>query len=84
MSIDLIREIIGYVGLVINLISMSCEHEKNLRKLSMVANSIYVCYGFMLEAIPIVLGGTVAVLLHSYRLYNIFNKQKVETRSVKR
>lgn len=32
----------------------------------MTANAIYVLYGLMLNALPMVIGGSIAVLLHCY------------------
>lgn len=59
---------IGYVALVLNLYSMSSKSEHRLRIISLIANVIYVVYGFFIGAVPIILGCSVAVLLHAYRL----------------
>ncbi|MGD1945522.1 MAG: hypothetical protein ACFB0A_04445 [Croceivirga sp.] len=64
-------DIVGYVALALNLYSMSVIGEKRLRSLSLFANGIYVFYGIVIQAMPIVLGCTVAVFLHAYRLYQI-------------
>jgi hypothetical protein len=60
--------IIGYIGLVINLFSMSVNGEKKLRTFSLIANSIYIIYGICLGAFPVIIGSSIAVLLHSYRI----------------
>lgn len=66
-----LADTIGYIALVLNLYSMSSKSEHRLRIISIVANLIYVCYGIMISAIPIILGCSVAVLLHAYRLYKM-------------
>jgi len=64
---------IGYFALMLNLYSMAVKGEKRLRIISLIANSIYIYYGILLGATPIILGCTAAVLLHTYRL----NKMKI-------
>ena len=62
---------IGYIGLVINLFSMSLSGEKKLRVFSLIANAVYIIYGVFLGAFPIIIGSSIAVFLHSYRLVKI-------------
>ncbi len=59
---------IGYGGLVINLYSMSTKGEYKLRLISLIANVIYILYGTLINATPIIVGCTIAVLLHGYHL----------------
>jgi hypothetical protein len=59
---------IGYGGLVINLYSMSTKGEYKLRFISLIANIIYIIYGLLISATPIILGCTIAVFLHGYHL----------------
>ncbi|PWL37528.1 hypothetical protein DKG77_14555 [Flagellimonas aquimarina] len=66
-----ISDIIGYLALVMNLYSMSSKGEYKLRVVSSIANAIYVLYGFLIEAIPIILGCSIAVCLHLYRLKSL-------------
>lgn len=73
-------DIIGYSALVINLYSMSVKGEYKLRLISALANFIYIIYGILLIAFPIIIGCSIAVVLHIYRLKrlklddNDFNK----------
>ncbi len=64
-------DIIGYTGLIINLYSMSVKGEYKLRLISAIANAIYVVYGLLLGAHPIIIGCLIAVALHLYRLKNL-------------
>ena len=61
-------DIIGYFALLLNLYSMAAKKERRLRMISLVANGIYIYYGMLIGALPIILGCTIAVLLHAYRL----------------
>lgn len=47
---------IGYGGLVINLYSMSTKGEYKLRLFSLIANVIYIIYGALINAAPIIVG----------------------------
>ncbi len=59
---------IGYGGLIINLYSMSTKGEFKLRLISLMANVIYIIYGVLISASPIIVGCTIAVFLHGYHL----------------
>ncbi len=59
---------IGYGGLIINLYSMSTKGEYKLRLISLMANIIYILYGALISATPIIVGCTIAVFLHGYHL----------------
>lgn len=63
--------IIGYVGLVVNLTSMAMSKLLYLRVLSLVANAIYILYGFLLDAPPFIIGCSVAVLIQAYGIFKI-------------
>lgn len=59
---------IGYGGLVINLYSMSTKGEYKLRLISLIANVVYILYGVLISAAPIIIGCTIAVFLHGLHL----------------
>ena len=59
---------IGYFALIINLYSMSTKGEYKLRLISFIANILYIFYGVLIEATPIIIGCTIAVFLHGYHL----------------
>ncbi|MEM6724362.1 MAG: hypothetical protein AAF598_10015 [Bacteroidota bacterium] len=63
-----IPDMIGYLGLVLNLYSMSLKSAFRLRLFSAIANGIYIIYGCLIAAYPVVIGSSIAVLLHVYRL----------------
>lgn len=72
--------VIGYFGLALNLYSMSLKGEFRLRFFSLLANFVYVIYGVLIEAYPIIIGSTIAVLLHFIRIkkLNYDRNQKSE------
>ena len=61
-------DVIGYFALLLNLCSMAAKGERRLRLVSLLANGIYIYYGILIAALPIVLGCSTAVVLHAYRL----------------
>jgi len=65
---------IGYGGLVINLYSMSTKGEYKLRLISLIANTVYILYGALISAFPIIVGCTIAVFLHGYHLRRLKTK----------
>ena len=65
---NLYIDCVGYFALVINLISMSANGEYKLRILSLIANIIYIFYGILLGAVPVIIGCIIAVFLHGYHV----------------
>lgn len=59
---------IGYAALVVNLYSMSTKGEYKLRLISLIANIGYILYGSLIHATPIIVGCSIAVLLHGYHI----------------
>ena len=72
ISIDMI----GYLALSINLYSMSVKGEQKLRIISAIANSFFVIYGSMIVAMPIIIGSSIAVCLHTYHIIRIAKEKK--------
>lgn len=68
--------ILGYLGLTLNLTSMAMKDIFHLRLLSLLANAIYIVYGFLIGATPFVIGCTIAVLIHSHKIYIIKQRTK--------
>lgn len=68
---------IAYGALIINLFSMSTKGEYKLRLISLIANAIYILYGALISATPIIVGCTIAVFLHGYHLRRLRIKNKI-------
>ncbi|MEM1137746.1 MAG: hypothetical protein AAGI07_18045 [Bacteroidota bacterium] len=68
-------DLIGYAALGLNLLSMTMKDILYLRLFSFLANVSYIIYGVMLSAMPIIVGCSIAVAIHSYHIVKI----KIET-----
>ena len=64
-------QLIGFLALAINLYGMSSKGEYRLRIFSLLANSIYLVYGVLILAYPIIIGCCIAILLHTYHINRI-------------
>ncbi len=62
---------IGFIGLLFNLYSMYSRGEYRMRFFSLIANVIYIGYGFLMAAAPIIIGSSIAVLFHLFRLHTL-------------
>lgn len=70
--------ILGYIGLALNLLSMTMKNILTLRALSASANFIYIIYGVLLGAPPVIIGCTIAVVIHSYHIVKLIQKKKAD------
>lgn len=68
--------LIGYFALVLNLISMAMKSALHLRVFSLVANAIYIVYGILLQAPPFIIGCSIAVIIHAFRIRQLLLLQK--------
>ena len=73
------NDLIGYTGLVLNPYSMYTKGEYKLRLFSTVANVVYIVYGLLIHALPIVIGCAIAVVLHTYRLKSILHDRNTKS-----
>ena len=65
-------EWLGYIALFMSLFSMTMTDIKRLRWLHLFASVFYLVYGLAIEAIPIMLGGAIFMILHIYHLRRIY------------
>lgn len=70
-------DLIGYTALITNLISMNMKNMVSLRFLAGTANAIYIIYGIILNAYPIIIGCIIAVTIHGYHLHKITSSKKI-------
>ena len=73
---SILIDIIGYIALITNLYSMSSNGEYRLRLISVIANFIYIIYGFLISATPIMIGCSIAIILHSYHLRKLIKERQ--------
>lgn len=62
---------LGFLGLTLNLTSMAMKNILYLRSLSLIANAIYIIYGLIIGAIPIIIGSFIAVIIHTVNIYKL-------------
>ncbi|NQX97702.1 MAG: hypothetical protein HRT73_07455 [Flavobacteriales bacterium] len=65
-------EYVGYTALLISLLSVNMNNMLRFRWLHLLASCIYFIYGFLIDAMPLVIGATLFAIIHSYRLYKIY------------
>jgi hypothetical protein len=68
---------LGFLALTLNLTSMTMKDILYLRVLSLLANTIYIIYGLLIGAAPIVTGSFVAVVIHSVSIYRIKHTKQI-------
>jgi hypothetical protein len=68
---------LGFLALTLNLSAMTMKDILYLRVLSLVANAIYILYGLLLGAAPIVTGSFVAVIIHSVSIYRLKHPKQI-------
>jgi len=68
---------LGFLALTLNLTSMAMKDILYLRVLSLLANTIYIVYGLLIGAAPIVTGSFVAVVIHSVSIYRLKNSKQI-------
>ncbi len=68
---------LGFLGLILSLASMSMKDILYLRFLSLAANSIYIIYGVLIDATPIIAGSIIAVIIQAIRIYKLNQNKKL-------
>jgi hypothetical protein len=68
---------LGFLALTLNLTAMTMKDILHLRLLSLVANTMYIIYGLLLGAVPIVTGSFVAVVIHSVSIYKLKHAKQI-------
>jgi len=66
-------EYIGYTALLISLLSLNMNSMLSFRYLHLLASIFYFSYGLMIGATSLAVGATLFALIHSYRIYRIYN-----------
>ena len=61
---------------------MAMKNVLYLRILSLIANTLYVIYGIFLNALPFIIGCTIAVLLHAFHIRKLYAEKKLTSSGV--
>lgn len=73
-----VKSIVHFLGLAalgFSLLAMSMKNILTLRVLSAIANFLYVIYGFMLGAPPLMIGGAIVIVIHGYHIRKLVHKK---------
>ena len=62
-------ELIGWFGTIVVLISFLVDDMRTLRILNIFGCLIFVAYGCLLNAVPIMIMNVAVILIHGYRLF---------------
>ncbi|MBA4058645.1 MAG: hypothetical protein C0490_28270 [Marivirga sp.] len=68
---------LGFLALTLNLTSMTMKDILYLRVLSLIANTLYIVYGLLIDAAPIITGSFVAVAIHAVSIYKLKHPKTV-------
>jgi len=69
-------EIFGYISMIVVLISMMMKDVKTLRIVNSIACAMFVAYGFILNAYPIVIMNILVIAINVYQIIKISNAKK--------
>jgi hypothetical protein len=68
---------LGFLALTLNLTSMTMKDILYLRGLSLIANALYIIYGLLIGAAPIITGSFVVVVIHSVSIYRLKHPKQI-------
>lgn len=70
--------LLGLAALGFSLLAMSMKNILTLRILSAAANFIYIIYGLLLGAPPLIIGGAIVIVIHGYHIHKLVQKNKID------
>ncbi len=73
----MMAEWFGYTALGLSLVSMNMTDMRLFRWLHLLASCVYMVYGLMISAMPLIIGATLFVIIHCYRLYRLYNPDSI-------
>jgi hypothetical protein len=69
--------LLGLAALGFSLLAMSMRNILILRILSAIANFIYIIYGLLLGAPPLIIGGAIVIAIHGYHIRKLLQNNKL-------
>ena len=70
--------LLGLAALGFSLLAMSMKNILILRILSAVANFIYIIYGLLIGAPPLIFGGAIVIVIHGYHIRKLIQNNKLD------
>ena len=74
----MIADIIGYVALALSLLAISMKTMLVLRYIHAAAAATYILYGLLIDAIPLMLGGSLFMVIHLIHITKLHKKKRPE------
>lgn len=75
MNTSLIFEIIGYTGSILVAVSMTMKSLLRLRVINMIGAVVFIIYGFLIGALPVVFLNGLILCVNLYNLYQMLNQK---------
>ena len=75
MNSSTFYELIGYAGSLLVALSLSMKSLQRLRIVNMVGASIFILYGILIRALPVVLLNSLTLSLNAYNLWRMWQKR---------
>jgi len=72
----MIIDTIGYISNAILLISSMQTKMMKLRILCLIGTLLYLLYGILLNANPIIISSIIYIMIHSYNIYKIIKEER--------
>jgi hypothetical protein len=63
--------LLGLVALFFSLLGMTMKNILTLRIFSASGNFIYIIYGLLIGAPPLIIGGAIVVVIHGYHIHKL-------------
>jgi hypothetical protein len=67
--------LLGLAALGFGLLAMMMKNILILRIFSAIGNFIYIIYGFLLGAPPLIIGGAIVIVIHGYHIHKLIQKK---------
>lgn len=68
--------LLGLAALGLSLLAMMMKNILILRIFSAAANFIYIIYGYLLGAPPLVIGGAIVIVIHGFHIRKLMRNNK--------
>jgi hypothetical protein len=69
-------EYIGYLAVILNLLSFTQKGELNIRIWSIIANLTFLIYGLNKNTKALIIGTILTILIHVFKIFNILKDSK--------
>lgn len=67
-------EIVGYISMFLSVLSFAFKKQKSIRLVNLVACSVWILYGYMIQNNPTIIVNIMVCLVHLYWFFNRWNR----------